>query len=487
MTGAELIALTPLWLLGGTAVLILLGIAVKRSHAWSCALAILGSLASFIAAFRLSASAPVPVGVLLVADKYSLFFTSLLAAGGMFVMLLGYGYLKSYDGDREEFYPLVLLAVLGAAVLASSTHFVSLFLGLEILSVALYSLVSYPMEKKEAVEAGVKYLILASATAAVLLFGMALIYTATGAMEFKGVAEGLAGAGGMTPLILLGFSLMIVGIGFKLAVVPFHMWTPDVYQGSPPPVAALISTVSKGGVFAFLFRFFTIIPIGRHPSLVLLFALISGGSMFAGNLLALRQTRLKRILAYSSIAHLGYLLVAFIAGGETGVEAAAFYLVAYFIMMTAAFGVISVLSGPEHDADELDEYRGLFWRRPALAVVLTGALLSLAGIPLTAGFLAKFYVVTAGIGRALWALVIILVVNSTIGLYYYLRIIVAMYKRVEEDEAGGSLRPASAVSLASGLALLVLVMLTIWFGVSPSGLIELVRFAAAALTGPGVP
>ena len=486
MTGAELTALMPLWLLAATAVIILLGIAVKRSHGLTVALGVLGSLAAFVAALRLAAVAPVRAGVLLVVDRYSLFFTALLAAGGVFVMLLAYGYLKSYAGDKEEFYPLVVTAVLGSAVLASATHFVSLFLGLEILSVALYALVSYPMEKREAVEAGIKYLILASATAAVLLFGMALVYTATGAMEFKAVAESLAGADGSAPLILLGFSLMIVGIGFKLAVAPFHMWTPDVYQGAPPAVAALISTVSKGGVFAFLFRFFTIVPIERHPSLVLLFALVAGGSMFVGNLLALRQTSLKRILAYSSIAHLGYLLVAFIAGGETGVEAASFYLVAYFVMMIAAFGVVSVLSVPERDADQLEDYRGLFWRRPALSIVLTGALLSLAGIPLTAGFLAKFYIVAAGIGKALWTLIIILVVNSTIGLYYYLRIIVAMYKRVEKDEVQ-SPRPASAVSLAGGLALLVLVILTIWFGVSPSGLIEIVRFAARALAGPGIP
>jgi NADH-quinone oxidoreductase subunit N len=485
MTGGELVVLMPLWLLAGTAVLILLGISVKRSHALSAALGVVGSLAAFVAAIRLFDAVPVAVKPLLVVDRYSLFFTALLAVGGMFVMLLAYGYLKPYEGDREEFYPLVLLAVLGAAILSSSTHFVSLFLGLEILSVALYALVSYPREKNEAVEAGVKYLILASATAAVLLFGMALIYAATGALDFAGVAAALAGGGGSTALILLGFSLMIVGIGFKLAVVPFHMWTPDVYQGSPPPVAALISTVSKGGVFAVLFRFFTVIPIGRHTSLVLLFALVSGASMFTGNLLALRQKRLKRILAYSSIAHLGYLLVAFIAGGGMGVEAAVFYLVAYFIMMTAAFGVVTVLSVPDRDADELEEYRGLFWRRPALAVVLTGALLSLAGIPLTAGFLAKFYVATAGIHSALWALVIILVVNSTIGLYYYLRIIVAMAARVEEaGRESPRLRPA--VSIPAGAALLVLAALTVWFGVSPSGLIEAVRLAAAVLIGPGI-
>src|SRR3546814_660613 len=316
-------------------------------------------------------------------------------------------------------------------------------------------------------EAGIKYLIMAAFSSAFLLFGMALIYARTGSMSFSGIGEALANSGRITPLLLAGFGMMIVGIGFKLAVVPFHMWTADVYEGAPAPVTAFIATVSKGGMVILLLRFFTEANAFRYPTLMVIFTVIAIISMFAGNLLALLQQNVKRLLAYSSIAHLGYLLVAFIAAGagsvpatgatdggtgtaqasgtmaaQTGMEAVIFYLVAYFITTLGAFGVLTVLSDPVRDAEQLDDYRGLMWQRPRLALVFTAMLISLAGIPLTAGFIGKFYVAAAGIHAGLWLLVILLVVNSVIGLFYYLRLIVIMFQPADKTEAKGALHPA---------------------------------------------
>lgn len=504
MSGRELLALAPLWIPAATAVLVMLAVAVKRNYAAAAGLAGLGLAAAFASTFWAARFAPVAAGPLLAVDAFTLVYTALAAAGGFIVVLLGYGYFKRASEGREEFFILVVLTVLGAGVLAASRHFASLFLGLEILSISLYALIAYEFEKKEAVEAGIKYLILASAAAAVLVFGAALVYAATGTMDFAvSAAAGLSEAGGSAPLLLLGLSLVVAGVGFKLALVPFHMWAPDVYQGAPAPVAGLISTVSKGGMFAALVRLFTVAPAARFPALLAALGLLSGASMIIGNLLALRQNRVKRILAYSSIAHFGYLLVAFLAGGAAGIEAGTYYLTAYFIMMLAAFGVITVLSREDADADALEDFRGLFWRRPVLASVLTGALFSLAGIPLTAGFIGKFYVAAAGVGAALWALVILLIATSVIGLFYYLRIIVTLYSKPEEGtpgttDIGQSGEPAGVltqgtaapkpdvprpVPIPAVAALAALVILLLWFGIAPAGLVRLVHLAAAALTG----
>jgi NADH-quinone oxidoreductase subunit N len=273
--------------------------------------------------------------------------------------------------------------------------------------------------------------------------------------------------------------LLIVGLGFKLAIVPFHMWAPDVYEGAPAPVAAFIATVSKGGVFVLLMRLLSQINVQEHSSLVAVLSVITIASMFGGNLLALLQRNVKRILAYSSIAHLGYLLVAFLAGGEVAITAATFYLVAYFITSLNAFGVVSVMSDAGHEADDRDDYRGLFWRRPGLAAVFTAALLSLVGIPLTAGFVGKFYVVTAGAGADLWWLVLALVMSSAIGLYYYLRIIVEMFLQpvIEETDSHAFGRPP----LAGSYVLAVLLLMLVWLGVYPEPLLETIQRAISGL------
>jgi len=398
--------------------------------------------------------------------------------------VLSYGYLENREGRKEEYYLLLLLATLGSSVLAASTHFASFFLGLEVLSVSLYALVSYQRTNENAIEAGIKYLVLAATSSAILLFGMALIYSQVGTMEFAFIASRLATYQVNQVVLLAGFALVISGIGFKLAVVPFHMWTPDVYQGASAPISGFIASVSKGGMFALLFRLFIEFNIYRHHTLMLIFTVIAIASMFGGNLLALLQQNVKRILAYSSIAHLGYLLVAFLAGGNTGVEAATFYWVTYFITIIAAFGIVTILSTGEREAESIEDYRGLMWERPWLTFVFTVVLLSLSSIPLTAGFIGKFYVIAAGIKSSLWALVLIIVVNSAIGLYYYLRIIVVMYSPpAGEENAASSLLPSnSSISLSGSFTLAALTVFLIWFGVYPTGILAMIKVMVATLT-----
>jgi NADH-quinone oxidoreductase subunit N len=475
MNAADILVLLPLLLIAGTSVVVMLAIAFRRNHAFAAVLTLVGLAAAFISLYAAAPLAPRQVTSLLLVDRYALFYMGLIIASAAAVAMLSYHYFEIHDGEREELYLLLLLATLGCAVLVASSHFVSFLLGLEILSVSLYAMVAYLKERKLALEAGIKYLILASASAAFLLFGMALIYADVGTMEFSHIRD-LSVSGSGFALLLSGIVLTVTGIGFKLGVVPFHLWTPDVYQGAPAPVAAFVATTSKSAMVALLLRYFYLSGALKYRDVFLVFSIIAIASMCAGNLLALQQTNVKRILAYSSIAHFGYILVGFLAGGTMAIGAVSFYLVAYTVTILAAFGIVTVLSGSERDADDLEDYRGLFWRRPVIASVFTAALLSLAGIPATMGFLGKFYVLAAGAAAATWPLIIILVVTSVAGLFYYLRIVVALYSDPPEHAA-----PIQAVSRGSVFILLVLTILLIWFGVYPTPLLNLIRTTMAGL------
>ena len=475
MNSNDLIAILPLLILAATPIIVMLAIAVRRNHAVAAGVSLIGLAAAFISLWAAAPLAPRQVTSLIIVDSYALFYTGLIISGTLAVVLFCHGYFEGRTTHPEEVYILVLVAALGSAVLASSIHFASFFLGLELLSVPLYAMIAYRHRNRLSIEAGLKYLILAAASASFLLFGMALMYSELGTMSFKRMAFGSAGTARLdTPILLVALALIVVGIGFKLAVVPFHMWTPDVYEGAPAPVAAFVSTVSKGAMFALLLRYFYSSGALSYRPMMIIFAIVAIASMIAGNVLALLQNNVKRILAYSSIAHLGYLLVAFLAAGEFAVTAVTFYLVAYFITMLGAFGIVGVISGPSTDAGSLEDYRGLFWQRPVIGGVFTAMLFSLAGIPLTAGFVGKIYVVAAGASQALWALILILVITSAIGLFYYLRIVAALYSRTESIG-----RAPSRLAPASGIALAVLTFLLIALGVFPQPLLDVIRRATA--------
>jgi len=297
MTIMDFIALLPLIVIMATALGLMLVIAFYRSHVIAALLTIAGIAISLYALGTAYGIAPRRVTALLIIDRYSIFYTGLVLAASLAVALLSYGYLKKHSGDHEEFYLLLLMAVLGAAVVIASSHFASFFLGLEILSVSLYALIAYVKTSDRGTEAGIKYLVLAAVSASFLLFGIALIYAHLGTLSFDGIAAGKADMGNL--FYLIGTILMIVGIGFKLALVPFHMWTSDVYEGAPAPVTAFVATVSKGALFAFLLRYFSIAGVTSQKELFMTFSLIAAASMLFGNVLALMQDNVKRILAYS--------------------------------------------------------------------------------------------------------------------------------------------------------------------------------------------
>jgi NADH-quinone oxidoreductase subunit N len=506
MYGFDYLALLPLIITGGTSVVVLVGIAVRRSHQTAALITLAGFCAAFGTLWTVDSIVPREVTPLFIVDRYGVFYIGLMLAAAIFVTLLSYEYLQRQPGRHEEYYVLLLLSALGAETLVTSSHFASFFLGLELLSVSLYALTAYLRRRTLPLEAGIKYLILAASSAAFLLFGMALIYSQTGSMNIGQIADYFANSSGYaSPIVSTATALFITGIGFKLGVVPFHLWTPDIYEGAPAPIAAWIATASKGSIFALLVRYFYGSWWHHWSGTYIVFTIIAIASMFAGNILALLQSNVKRVLAYSSIAHLGYLLVAFQAATrELAIEAVTFYLVAYFITILGAFGVITVLSPAGRDADAIDDYRGLFWRRPGLALIFTAMLLSLAGIPLTAGFIGKFYILAAGTSSNIWTLVLVLIATSVIGLCYYLRIVVALYGSPEpaqlaaEPERGSvahepagagsaafvapaAVPPLFAVSLGSQTILWFLAALLVWFGVYPEQLLELIRSAASRL------
>jgi NADH-quinone oxidoreductase subunit N len=470
MNAADFVALLPLIMISATAVVVMIAIAIRRNHRVAVAISLVGVAAALASLWLAATAAPRQITSLLVLDSYSRLYMAILLGAAGFVFLFAYDYLKRRQERPEEFYLLVLLATTGAMVLVVSRNFASFFLGLELLSVALYSLIAYVRTESASIEAGIKYLILAASSSSILLFGLALIYAGSGSMELSQFAAVVTHTSGPPSTFLLtGLMLVLTGIGFKLAVVPFQLWTPDVYEGAPLPVTAFIATVSKAGVFAFLLRWFHVHDVGVAGAPGLVLTIISIASMLTGNLLALSQTNIKRILAFSSIAHMGYLLVALLAGGSLGAPAATYYLIAYAATILGAFGLMTVLSGPRYEAASIDDYRGLFWKRPLVAGAFTTTLLSLAGIPITAGFLGKFYVIAAGASQSRWVLLITLVASSTIGLFYYLRIIIAMYSQPEDPglEAESSTRP---LPLPATLALAALTGLIFLLGVYPAPL-----------------
>ncbi len=472
MSFEQIIILLPYLILAGSAVTALLAVALRRNHLLTALIAVGGLALALSSLPLLSGYLPQRVTALLVLDSYAFFYLALIFAATIVTALFAYLYLQNSSAFPEEFYVLLLTAALGAAVLVAADHFASFFLGLELLSVSLYALVGYRRYSGRGIEACLKYLILAGFSSAFLAFGMALLYAEAGTMEFGKLIVRTATTGGGKVLLLAGMTLIIAGLGFKLALVPFHMWAADVYEGAPAPVTAFVATVSKGAVFALMLRLFSGSDVPAGGALFTIFSILAVASMVAGNLLALLQENVKRLLAYSSIAHFGYLLVAFLAGGPLAVTAVTFYLVAYFITLQGALGIVALLSAEAAEADTFDHYRSLAWKSPWLTGVFTMMLLSLAGIPLTVGFVGKFYVLAAGIGSSLWILVVLLAINSALGLFYYLRLIAVMF---DQQEKGRAMPVLIKIPLVGHLVLAALTFLLIGLGLFPGPLIELLR------------
>jgi NADH-quinone oxidoreductase subunit N len=472
MTGKDFLCLTPFLIIATAPIVIMIVISLLRNYKVVYGFSVISLLAAFTSVFLIFPSVPHTIEPLFIIDVYSLFFLGIIIISALFVTFISYEYIKQLEGVREEYYIVLFTSTLGAALLAVANHFVLFFLGIETLSISLYVLIAFQRTKSNSIEAGIKYLILASVSSAFLLFGMALIYTSFGTMQFTAIVKSLGTAFQLSPLVIAGFGMMLVGIGFKLALVPFHMWTPDVYQGAPAPVSAYVATVSKGAVMAVLIRFFFNLKGFDNHYLFIAVSGIAVLSMFVGNILAIRQKNIKRLLGYSSIANMGYLIIILLTGTSRGIQASIFYLISYFFTTLGAFGVITLLSTSDHESEKIDDFKGLFWRKPGIAIVFTLSLLSLAGIPLTAGFIAKFYIILEGLDTGLMLLVIALIINSVIGLYYYLRIVTTLF-----SAAGDTKLPDLTVSGNITLALIGISIIVL--GIYPGWLIDLiVRFVS---------
>ncbi len=479
MTLQDLIPLLPLLVLAASIVIVMLVIAFQRSHRLTFALTLLGLALSLAALPLASASGlPRPITALVMVDGFAIFYIGLVLAASLVVVLLSFNYLEKVAGHKEEYYLLILLATFGAVVLVVSNHFASFFIGLETLSISLYTLIAYTRFEHHRVEAAIKYLILAAAASSFLLFGMALAYLVFGTMQFDQMGSLSDLSAPDSALLTVGLAMLMVGIGFKLALVPFHMWAPDVYQGAPAPVTAFVATVSKGGIFALMLRLFTFVPLTLGSSLWNVIAVIAILSMLAGNVLAVIQSNVKRILAYSSIAHFGYLLVAFLASNTLSAPSMTFYLVVYIITSLISFGVITLLSSPQKEFEELEDYRGLFhqYRGPALFMGI--ALLSLASLPPTGGLVGKIFLAAAGVQSSLWLLLAALVIGSVVGIFYYLRVVITIFRQPEDESAAWT---APSISPLADITLALLSLGLLILGIFPAPLINLIEAMVARL------
>jgi len=392
-----------------------------------------------------------------VGDTFSKVTQAGMLCAALFVVVLSREW-PSIAKDKGHAYAiLILISLVGAMALVMSTHFLSFFISLELLSVPLYAMIAYEVRQRRALEAGLKYILLAGFSVAILLFGTVLLYAQFGSLQFEVLAERSADTIG-----LVGFALFFVGIAFKVGLVPFHMWLPDVYEGAPIPVTAYLTTISKGAVLFFTLRFLSLVDIDDTTEVVSILAALAVLSMFLGNLLALKQTNLKRLLAYSSIAQVGYIFIAIITSDS---HAALFYILAYFAAVLCALGVIALHSHLDSDKESIRSLDGLYFTRPRLAIALTVALLSFTGLPLTVGFLSKFFVLTSAADAARWPLAISLIVSSAIGFYAYFKIIVAMASR-----ATLSMLPRANGFSISEAAILVLTLVVLGLGVWPAPL-----------------
>ncbi len=469
LTPTHLLALLPVIVVGATAILVMLGIAWRRHHAGTAVATAIGLNLALLSLLLVAGLGHVDTPLLRI-DSLTVFASVLILVSCLACSTLAHAYLDGYRGPREEFYLLLLLGTAGALVLVASRHLATLFFGLELLSMPLYGMLAYSFREQRSLEAGIKYLVLSAAGTAFLLFGMALLYAETGRLDFAGLSAGFGRDPGIAGLA--GAAMMLVGLGFKLSIVPFHLWTPDVYEGGPGPATIFLASVSKLAVFVVLLRLITAAPAFQNDWLHQVLAVLALITMLAGNLLALQQPNLKRLLGYSSIAHFGYLMVALVINNQLTVETVAVYLVTYLVATLAAFGVVTLLSSPYRgeDAAALHHYRGLFWRRPYLAAVLTVSLLSLAGIPFTAGFIGKFYIIALTVEAGRWWLLAGIILGSAIGLFYYLRVMVTLYL----VEPGMRRRDATNDwgVRAGGLVVIGLALLVLLLGLYPTPIIE---------------
>jgi NADH-quinone oxidoreductase subunit N len=434
--------------------------------------ALVGALASLCATWFMAESPGLAFWNMVQVDGFSVFFHVLVIAIAAIVILSSYEYMAVQRIRAGEYYALILFGTVGMALMSSAIELVLIFIALEISSISTYVLAGFRRKAASSAESSLKYFLLGSFATAFFLYGVALMFGATGSTNIDLISRTLQRAP-IPALAFVAVALMFVGLGFKVAAAPFHIWTPDVYEGAPAPIVGLMSTAPKAAAFAVLLRIVFVINVHAIFWVIWVTAALS---MTLGNVGAFVQDNVKRLLAYSSIAHAGYLLVAFAASPALGTSAAMFYMAAYAAMNLGAFAVVSHFANAGERYVTLEDYEGLGRSSPLLAATLTIFLLSLIGIPMTGGFFAKFYVFSAAVKANLIWLTIIGVLNSGVGAYYYLRIIVVMYMRQARREV-----PVSPVGFAPRLAIALCLAATIYLGIFPGGILQYAQDSAQQL------
>ncbi len=465
--------LMPLFILTGGACVLLAWAAVSektaRAQAWFAGIVHVAALWS-IARLWNAEGWPILNGMLIV-DRFALFFAGICVISSLATVLVSTGYLNRFNIHRGEYYALLLLSTAGMFVLVTAYDLMSIFLGIELMSLAIYVIVGFRRRDFLANEAAMKYFLLGAFAIAFFLYGMSIIYGLTGTMNFKGiVVEATSRELVQHPAFLFAIALLLVGFVFKVSAVPFHMWVPDVYQGAPSPVTGYMAGAVKAASFAAFLRLFYMSFMPARAQWVEIVVVLAIATMTLGNIVALVQRNVKRMLAYSSIAHAGYILIGMAALGIDNTKAASgvmFYLVVYAFMTMGAFALVSALENREDSRGmELDDFSGLGLRRPVLGFTMALFMFAMAGIPPTGGFFGKYYIFSAAIDRGLTWLAVVGVLNSALSLYYYLRVVVYMYMRKPKTDATPVFDDWGV-----RLVLFVSVLVTIWLGLGPSGVV----------------
>lgn len=482
----DLYAIMPILILviWGCALLLLEAVSRDAARAVAGPLTLVAAVASGVISIAQWANPPgAQFGGMLLLDKFSLFFAALFAFILAMTVLISGAYLRREENRHSEYYALLCFTVTGAMLMAGAGDMLVLFIGIELLSIPLYILAGFQRRKPESTEAALKYFLLGAFATGFLLYGIALVYGATGQLSLVGIADHLISHGITTeePILLLGLIFLVVAFGFKISVVPFHMWTPDVYQGAPTSITAFMAAAPKAAGLAVVLRVFIVaFPMEQEfvSAMVMVLAVLT---MTVGNVLALVQDNIKRMLAYSSIAHVGYLLVAVVAGNELGMRSILFYTVVYALMNIGAFGLVIML-GKKGESDlEMSSYAGVGFRFPLIGLAMTILMFSLAGIPPTGGFFGKFYIFSAAVKAGYIPLAIIGVLNSALSLYFYLRVVVYTYMREPDSKD----TVADTLTLSPGLltAVIIACLGTLYLGLQPGSLLGLTGEAVRALVG----
>tara|TARA_B110000014_G_scaffold166692_1_gene118003 strand:+ start:244 stop:1767 length:1524 start_codon:yes stop_codon:yes gene_type:complete len=437
-------------------------------------------------------------GGLVAVDAFSLLFKIVFLVIGVFIILSSMEYIKRNFAHQGEFYGLLLFSILGMNLMVQARELLTAYIALELLSFSLYIMVTYSLNNRKSNEAGIKYIIVGAFSSAVLLYGLSMVYGVVGVTRFNDIATAISGSADLSPSLWVGVALIFVGLGFKLSIVPFHMWAPDTYEGAPLPVTAYLAIASKTAAFALVLRFLCegVIPAGDlWHQWQIIFAIIAALSMLTGNLVALAQTNMKRLMAYSSIGHVGYILagIAVLSAGSTmAINSVSFYLVGYAVTNMIVFGAIISFFNMT-GKDDIADFRGLADTHPLLAASIAIALFSLAGLPIFAGFTVKFYLFTVVASSGFLWLAGVAIISSLISLYYYLQIVRQMYiekSDVESIEPGAIDTSGEAPTLSTSLVkpskmtisvLLISLIAVVWLGVYPAPLLDVIEIASQAL------